>query len=316
MQQSIITGTQFNAQKDVLYTKPKLNSVGGKNVGILNAKTKKATYIATPLMLTWGVNEYVDDKNGRKTYDMSLQFPREDYANDDTRKFLANLVAFEEKLKSDAVKYKKEWLNKSKMSADVVDALWTPMLRYPKNQETGEPDTTRAPTLRVKLPYWEGEWKSELYDMNEEQLFPNDNELTPVDLITKGTHLAAVLICGGVWFANGKFGVTWKLFQAVVKPKASLKGKCHIKLTDQEKDQMNSRNDEEDEEDDDVMVSTVVSSDEEDEEDEQQTSTHQEVEEEVKEEVQQVTPSFRAPKKKVVKKKKKVVKKKKNSASE
>jgi hypothetical protein len=40
-----------------------------------------------------------------------------------------------------------------------------------------------------------------------------------------------VLQCGGVWFAGGKFGVTWKLFQAVVKPKTTLRGKCHINLS-------------------------------------------------------------------------------------
>ena len=98
MQHSIIQGTKFNANKDILYTKAKPNSVGGKSVGILNAKSKKATYLSTPLMLTWGVNEFVDDKSGRKTYDMSLQFPREDYANDKTTKFLENLVLFEQKI--------------------------------------------------------------------------------------------------------------------------------------------------------------------------------------------------------------------------
>ena len=40
-----------------------------------------------------------------------------------------------------------------------------------------------------------------------------------------------VFQCGGVWFAGGKFGVTWKLFQAVVKPKTTLRGKCHIQLS-------------------------------------------------------------------------------------
>jgi hypothetical protein len=41
-------------------------------------------------------------------------------------------------------------------------------------------------------------------------------------------------MCGGLWFANGKFGVTWKLYQGVVKPAQSLpKGQCHIKLDDQ-----------------------------------------------------------------------------------
>jgi hypothetical protein len=54
-------------------------------------------------------------------------------------------------------------------------------------------------------------------------------------LIAKGSHIAVSIQCGGIWFANGKFGVTWKLFQAIVKPKMSLKGKCHIKLDDDEK---------------------------------------------------------------------------------
>jgi hypothetical protein len=44
-----------------------------------------------------------------------------------------------------------------------------------------------------------------------------------------------VLQCGGVWFAGGKFGVTWKLFQAVVKPKTTLRGKCHINLSQDDK---------------------------------------------------------------------------------
>jgi hypothetical protein len=40
-----------------------------------------------------------------------------------------------------------------------------------------------------------------------------------------------VIQCGGLWFAGGKFGVTWKLFQGVVQPRPSLKGKCLISLT-------------------------------------------------------------------------------------
>jgi len=104
------------------------------------------------------------------------------------------------------------------------------MLKYPKDQESGEPDHSRAPTLKVKLPIWEGEWKCELYNLEQEQIFPNDNGLFPPDLIAKATNVATVIQSGGLWFANGKFGVTWKLVQAVVKPKESLRGKCFIKL--------------------------------------------------------------------------------------
>ena len=59
------------------------------------------------------------------------------------------------------------------MSEDAIDALWTPMLKYPKDKNTGESDTTRAPTLKVKLPFWDGEWKTELYDVNQKAIFPD-----------------------------------------------------------------------------------------------------------------------------------------------
>ncbi len=124
------------------------------------------------------------------------------------------------------------------MTADAVDALWTPILKYPKNKDTLEADMTRAPTLKVKLPFWDGQWKElELYDVDMQPIFPDASNpaLSPKDLIAKGSHIAVSIQCGGIWFANGKFGVTWKLFQAIVKPKMSLKGKCHIKLDDEEK---------------------------------------------------------------------------------
>jgi len=248
----ILSGVSFDCASDVKYSKPKVNAVGGKSVGILNAATNSATYISTPLMLTWGVNSFTDDKTGKTTYDMSLQFPTNEYANDDTRAFLENMKALEERIKADAIANSKEWFGKTKMSADVIEALWTPMLKYPKDKDSGEFDMTRSPTLRIKMPVWEGEWKCELYDMDRTQIFP-DNDVpnrTPLDIINKGANIATVIQCGGIWFANGKFGITWKLFQGVVKPKATLRGTCHIQLSSSDKQKLNAQddNDESDEE--------------------------------------------------------------------
>jgi len=261
-QTMIANGVTFNASTDYAYTKPKVNAAGGKSIGILNAKSMKGLYISTPLMLTWGVNEFTDDSSGRKTYDMSLQFPKEEYNSEAVQKFLENMIAFESKLKADAIKNSKDWMNKAKMSAEVVDALWTPMVKYPKDQNTGEPDHSRAPTLRVKLPVWDGEWKCELYDMEQKQLFPNDTGLYPPDLIGKATNVATVIQSGGLWFANGKFGVTWKLVQAVVKPKQSLKGQCFIELSTDDKTALSNQSEEED----DKMAVEVVDSSEDEEE--------------------------------------------------
>mgnify|MGYP001164862211 CR=1 FL=1 len=219
---------------NISFSAVKVNSVGGKNARIHYNGNKSALYISTPLMTTWGVNEYVDEKTGRKSYDMSLQFPNAEYMNDDQRAFLDGMIAYEEKIKNAATtSCSKEWFNKAKMSAEVVDALWTPMVRYPKDKETGEIDTSRAPALRIKLGYWDDTFSTEVYDPNGVALFPSDdsNGATPVDLITKGSQVATVIQSGGIWFANGKFGTTWKLFQVVVKPRATLRGKCQISLS-------------------------------------------------------------------------------------
>ena len=127
-QTMIVEGSAFNASSDITYTKPKVNASGGKNVGILNTTSKKSTYLSTPLMMTWGVNEYVDDKTGRRSYELSLQFPREQDSNfsNDTKLFLKNLIDFENKIKTDAISNSKDWMNKTKLSEEVVDALWTP----------------------------------------------------------------------------------------------------------------------------------------------------------------------------------------------
>jgi hypothetical protein len=228
----ILAGETFNPAKDLKYSKPKANASGGKSVGILNASTNGATYISTPLMLTWGVSTFEDKKNGDKSYSMSLQFPGEEYNTPAITKFRDNLVKLEEKIKADALVNQKDWFGKTTMTQQHIDFQWTPMLKFAKG-ENGEPDHNKNPTLSVKLPIWEGVWNVELFDPSTRKIFPDscNDHVTPLDLIAKGSHVAVVLQCGGVWFAGGKFGVTWKLFQGVVKPKTTLRGKCHINLS-------------------------------------------------------------------------------------
>jgi len=230
----IVNSNDFSPAENMIFTKPKANNAGGKSVGILNSRSKKSLLIQTPLMMNWGVNVY-DNANNTKSYDFSLQFPREEFGNEDTKNLLDMLVAFEEKVKADAQKNSRDWFGKASMSAEVVEALWSPMLKYPKDQSTGEPDKTRSPTLKVKLPVWEGEFKFELFDVEQNGLIPNEEGRGPEEFIQKGSNLACIIQCGGIWFANGKFGVTWKLYQGVVKQVEGLeRGKCHIKMSQQE----------------------------------------------------------------------------------
>lgn len=285
------------------YSAPKQNSMGGKSVNIYNNKNNKYLQLSTPLMLTWGVSDY----EGNEKYEMALQFPSEEYLTGAKEAFLGKMKDFEAKLKADAITYSKEWFGKAKMSEEVIEALWSPMLKYPKNKETGEYDYERSPTLRLKVPFYDGVWKCEIYDTNEEMVFPNPSNpaITPIDVIQKGSNTALVIQSGGLWFANGKFGTTWRLMQAVVQPKETIFGKCQLKLGLEEKKELAQRIELPDEEDDDIPVKSAQPSTMVEESDEEEEEV---VEEEEEEEVVEPEPVVEPPpptpkKKRVVKKK-------------
>lgn len=296
----IVDFNDFNAKSHIKYTTPKMNASGGKSVGIVNAVSNKALQMTTPLMLTWGISDY----EGNEKYEMALQFPK-DMSDSKDITFLEKMKEFEDKIKADAIINSKEWLGKGKTSPEVIDALFTPMLKYPKDKETKEPNTAMSPSLRVKVPYYDKTWKVEIYDVDENKLFPDVANLnvTPEDLVQKGCNAAVLMQCGGLWFANGKFGVTWRLIQCLVKPKESVLGRCQIKLDSSDKEKLKNTNTNDDEEDDNALV---VAEDTDDENEE----TNEEVENDATEATEEERPPTPPPEEPVKKTVKRVVKKK------
>ena len=288
MASQIVTCDQFIPSEHLMYTKPRVNAVGGKSVGIINKTTRKSLMVQVPRMLTWGVNVYGDDP-GKQSYSLSLQFPRDEFSNPETREFLRLLKEMEDKIKTDAVSNCKDWFGKN-MSQEVINAFFNPMLKYPKDKETGDPDLEREPTLKVKLQTWDGEFKFELFDENNNLLVPNEDGNGPDVFVTKGSQITTILQCGGIWFANGSFGVTWKLYQGAVKPSETLaRGQCHIRSLgggDSTQTEVETAPP--------VQDSTVVESDDEEEAAEEETQQEEEPEPVVEE---------KPKKKRVVKKK-------------
>lgn len=231
----ITKAKSFNADA-VNYKAPVTNKRGGKSVQLV--LSGQPIVLQVPLMLTWGVNERVDEQSGRVTYDMSLDFRNETKS---VNLFKDAMTAFENKIKDDCIKNSKEWFGKSKMSRELVDNLMYPILKYPKLKDgdgnyTDESDYSRSPTLKVKIPFWEGRFNVELYNYDDKSPLymppKRDEESTtnPVECIPKASHVNGLIACQGMWFAGGRCGVTWKLVQACVRPPARLLGTstCHI----------------------------------------------------------------------------------------
>ena len=238
---SIIDGTNINT--DVFsYSAPKAHASGVKVVNLFNKYFKESLTISTPLILTWGAQEGQDQqKNLTGKYTMSLQFPTPEYSSPDLDAFLKSMRALENKVKADALVYSKEWFGKTISSPEVMEEKFNVMLRHPKIKGTQEPDLSKPPTLTVKIPCWNGSWKSEIYDEDGVPLYVNgkvNSHLSPLEYIKPKTHVICLIQCGGLWFVNGKVSITWNLKQAIVqKPKQSLEGVCLLrpKVEDKEK---------------------------------------------------------------------------------
>lgn len=292
----IVKAKHLNAN-NVTYKAATVDSRGGKKVQIqLNGQ---ALVISAPMMFTWGVNERVDESSGRVSYDANLVFESDKSSSVAT--FCKNMNGLQEKLLNDAVKNSKEWFGKSKMSKEVAEAMMYPILKYPKDKISGEPDYSRNPSMKLKLPFWENKFNLELYDTQSRATFlptkdgcegPQGNK-TPVDLVPSRSYIKGLIACNGLWMAGGRFGVTWKLVQAQVRPPVRLVGTgvCHLEADSDDDEMLESVQKEEQEEDSSTSLPHFDDSAEDDEEEDE-------------EEVKPETPPAPKKKKKVVRRKK------------
>lgn len=235
--------SEWNPQA-IRYTPPKINDRGGKSVNISSGQTGRWLHLSTPLMMTWGVADFVDEKGESDgKFSMTLNFPNGDYATKATTDFLDKFKAFENQILDDAVKYSELWFGEE-MSREVAKHTFFSSLKYTKDKVTKKVDLTKPPSIRAKVPNYNGRWNMEIYNTKNELIFPCDNEnLTPMDFIPKKSQVACVLQCGGLWFGGKGWGITWKVNQVVVKPQEMLTvfGKCHIQLSSDELQQIESQ---------------------------------------------------------------------------
>lgn len=282
----------------VRYMQPKINDRGGKSINIISTQSNRSLHISTPLMMTWGISDFVDEKTGESDgkFSMSLVFPNDDYKTPASSMFLEKLKAFENQILDDAVKYSDAWFGEE-LSREVVKHNFFPFLKYTKDKLTKKVDPSKSPSIRARVPNYNNKWGVEVYDTSSNLLFPCDNDnMTPMDFVPKKSQVATVLQCGGLWFGGKGWGVTWKVNQCVVKPQevVSVYGKCHIQLSTDEIRSMDAN----------VPVSVPDGDDDDDNEDETLPATKPVVDTTVEDSDEEVDEPVASPepKKKVIKK--------------
>jgi hypothetical protein len=223
-----IDATQPNSVVSTIsFGEPKVNKSGGKNVAVFDKNRRAIFTFVTPETDTYGVNANQFDEGKPPTYDMTLQLNR----GEKCMAFTQNMLDMERFILDEALKNSKKWFGKQ-LSKEVLQEFWTPFVKFPKNKETGEVDPAKSPTIRLKFAYFDGEFKNiEVYNTSSELIFPKTGVDLP-QLIPKGSEVKCLVRLNGIWFAGGKFGLTGKPIQIIVRPKTRLMpGVCQMTMS-------------------------------------------------------------------------------------
>lgn len=217
---------------------PRINEKGGKAISVISKTSNRSLHLIFPRMMTFGIDAFTNEDGSQgDSFGMSLCFPLNEYRSEATDELLEKLKGFQEAILDAAVENSELWWGE-KLDRAILKHTLFPVLKFPFVKGTKKIDTSKPPSIRAKVPCYGGKWNVELYDTNKQLIFPSSNEdATPMDFVPKLSQVACILQCGGIWIGGKGWGVTWKLVQAVVKPREvqSVFGMCHIPMDDTEK---------------------------------------------------------------------------------
>lgn len=204
MSSSVVTPASFNTSK-VTFSAVKTLESGGKQA-YLNYNGGKLTMQVGPLETPFGLSVF--DKQGPPKYSVDLKLRGyDDPANNPTAATIYNaLHGLDEFMLNEAVKNSPAWF-KGQKSREVLAELYTPTVKFSRDQEGNL--KPYPPTLKLQLRQRDGKFETAMYDENKRPL----TDVPLEDILLKGTVLTALIECTGVWFAGGKFGLSWKAIQ-------------------------------------------------------------------------------------------------------
>lgn len=247
---SIVLPGDFDASK-ITYSEPRVLDNGGKVIYI--SYNKKKLIMQTPEMVApFGLSKWNNEGTGVDKYSLDLSF-KDKASRPVLSKFFDGLKDMDTKLVADGFANCQTWLKKPFKSLDVVEALYTPIIKHAKDK-SGEVTDKYPPTFKMTIPFNGTNFTCDVYDADR-------NAVDLLSLETKGAKVSAIVQCVGIWVAGTKFGCSWKVLQMKVSPPARIKGYAFKEID--EKVEKDIDEDEDDHEDDAEVVAEVEEGEEE-----------------------------------------------------
>jgi len=165
---------------------------------------------------------------------VSLPVSIHELASDPSHKSLLEFFKNFDEMIVNKVLENPSWIKKKKnTSKQVIEAFYTPCLRYPKDRDTGEITDKYPPNLKFKIPTTpEGEVRTRVFG-KDKALVENSREA-----VVKGAIVSSLVECTGIWVVNGKFGVSFRALQLKIDSVPQIDAYGFIDDSDDEEDNM------------------------------------------------------------------------------
>ena len=235
---SVILAKNIHANK-LEFSAPKTLNNGSRTVYI-NYQGEKLT-IQTPLMsLPYGIGDFNDRKDAKtgdlpsvKKYDLHVSFRGMD-TNPALKTLLEKMHEIETKIKDDCFKNRLTWLRDDYDGLKpAVDRLFTPIIKYDKDKETGKVVGKYPPTMKLKLPF---DNNTNTFSFDCTDMDGTEMDFESIMQKLKGAKARLIIQLGGMWFAGGKYGCTWK----IVKARFQLNSKSDVDFIADSEDEGNA----------------------------------------------------------------------------
>jgi hypothetical protein len=200
---SVITPSTFDIKKLSVGEFKKLDN-GGATVYI-NYDGRRLRIQAPRLPVPMSASDY----QGNRKFNVQFSF-RDRATNPKVAAYVKMLEEIDDFVVDQAVKNAGKWLKMPGASKDAVKLFFTPSIRYAKDKDGNPKDY--PPTQKIALKERNGAFDAELYDDKKHQI----EGVTPMDVLKRGAEVTAINDATGIWVVGNKFGLTWKLHQAMV----------------------------------------------------------------------------------------------------
>ena len=207
MSSNVVTSTNFNAQKISFSAMKSLDS-GGKQA-FVNYDGGMFVVQTPSCRLPFGMSAF--DKAGPVKYSVELSLDGYTEEGSKMKQFHDAMSVLDEYMIEQGVRNSRQWF-KGDLSRDVIKAFYTPMIRYAKDKDGNTKPYPPNVKLTLRKKRDSDDFDVHCYD-DQRNLYRG---IPLEELLVRGCQMTSLIKCTGVWVAGSKYGLSWKLDQAMI----------------------------------------------------------------------------------------------------